>query len=235
MSKQESKYEIMEARDEAQIIAVAKGSIIKEMFYSFYIGGKKVTGISWVGTKEIARRYGGLEMGLPIMTDIGEEWAASVQCTDLVNKLTLVGTSTVSKTIVKKNGDIDPNKFAYTQASSKAQRNAIRALIPERVLIEMLETFIAEKKGKNTPPTARQTESNTRELNVDPDEEKVKATMIANDLDIDHCAIYTYLGKLIVKPSKDFPGERFNEYNKTLGKLLKAEWNAEEERWEVPI
>ena len=161
MSKQE-KLELMERRDEAQIIAVAKGEIIKEMFYSFPIDGKKVTGISWIGTKEIARRYGGLKMGIPVMTDLGEEWAASVQCTDIENNVTLVGTSTVPKMFTKRNGEQATNRFAYTTASSKAQRNAIRALIPETFLIEMLDTFI--KEGKQTerqppPPPRRQAES----------------------------------------------------------------------------
>ncbi len=116
----------------------------------------------------------------------------------------------------------DTRSLAQTRALNRAISN----------LIGGGEVSAEEAMGDNRRRT-KATQTLTPQL--DSDEEQVKATMIANDLDTDHCTIYKYLGKLIVKPSKDFPGERFNEYNKTLTRLLKAEWNAEEERWEVPI
>ena len=131
-----SKFEIMEKRDEEQILAEAQGHIIKEMFYKFPIDGKTVTGISWVGTKEIARRYGGIKMGIPQVTDLGDDWACSVQATDTKNDVTLVGSSLQCKNMKKRDGSEVPDRFAYTKGVSKAQRNAIRALIPESFLLE---------------------------------------------------------------------------------------------------
>ena len=135
----------MEKRDEDQILAEAQGNIIKEMFYKFKIGGVDVTGISWVGTKEIARRYGGIKMGIPQVTDLGEDWACSVQATDLKNDVTLVGSSLQTKNMKRRDGSEGPDRFAYTKVVSKAQRSAIRALIPESFLLSMEKTFSAEK------------------------------------------------------------------------------------------
>ncbi len=132
----------------------------------------------------------------------------------------------------------DTRSLAQTRAMNRAISNLIGG--GEVSAEEAMDTRRYTRSNQSAPPKPKPVKKpepviEQFSLQLNKDEEKVKATMIANDLDTDHCTIYTYLGKLIVKPSKDFPGERFNEYNKTLGKLLKAEWNAKEERWEVPI
>jgi len=146
-----SKFEIMEKRDEEQILAEAQGNIIEEMFYKFPIDGKTVTGISWVGTKEIARQYGGIKMGIPQVTDLGEDYACSIQATDTKNDVTLVGSSMQPKNMALRNGGEKPDRFAYTKAVSKAQRNAIRALIPETFLLKMEKRF---SEGINSIPSS---------------------------------------------------------------------------------
>jgi hypothetical protein len=50
-SKSPEEYELLDQRDEEQILSEIKGNIITEMFYSFPLDGRMVTGISWVGTK----------------------------------------------------------------------------------------------------------------------------------------------------------------------------------------
>ena len=165
-------FELLDQRDEEQILAEIKGQIITEMFYELTVGGKKVTGISWVGTKEISRKYGGISMGLPQVTDLGEFYAASVQATDKRNDVTLVGTALQPKQMtvhdLDRSGswlkDADGNYvthlvddgFAYTKATSKAQRNAIRALIPEKYLIEMYQYFKDGGKKKEPEPEYRE-------------------------------------------------------------------------------
>ena len=236
------KYEIMEARDEEQILATAQGAIIKEMFYSFTIGGKKVTGISWVGTKEIARLYGGIKMGIPVVTDLGDQYACSVQATDVNNNVTLVGTSLQSKLMTKKGGEQVPDKFAYTKVTSKAQRNAIRALIPETFLLEMQTQFSAGAKPKPKPRPRRKQSSEVEpepqeevDLDhiVDPDEERVKTILATNDIPMDDFTIYKWRGKVRLAPKPEFPQENFEAYNDVFKSLLKAKWVAKEECWET--
>ena len=147
------KFDIMEQRDEEQILAEAKGHVIKEMFYKFPLDGKTVVGISWVGTKEIARRYGGIKMGIPVVTHLGDQYACSVQATETKNDLTLVGSSLQPKNMRKRDGSEVPDRFAYTKVTSKAQRNAIRALIPESFLLEMEKSFSAGKKSNKQVAT----------------------------------------------------------------------------------
>ena len=156
----ESKFEIMEKRDEEQILAEAQGHIIEEMFYKFPIDGKTVTGISWVGTKEIARRYGGIKMGVPQVTDLGDQYACTVQATDVKNDVTLVGSSLQPKNMMLRNGEEKPDRFAYTKAVSKAQRNAIRALIPETFLLEMEKSFSSGKYKQESKPEYRESRVN---------------------------------------------------------------------------
>ena len=140
-----NKYEIMEKRDEEQILAEAQGNIIEEMFYKFPINGKEVTGISWVGTKEIARKYGGIRMGLPNVTEMNESFVCSIQAEDTRNEITLVGSSQQPKNMTLRSGEVKPDPFAYVKCVSKAQRNAIRSLIPETFLLEMEKAFSAGK------------------------------------------------------------------------------------------
>ena len=151
----ESKFEIFEKRDEDQILAEAQGHIIEEMFYKFPLDGKTVTGISWVGTKEIARKYGGIKMGIPQVTDLGDQYACSIQATDIKNDVTLIGSSMQPKNMTLKSGEEKPDRFAYTKVVSKAQRNAIRALIPETFLLEMEKTFSSGSYKQGSKPSPR--------------------------------------------------------------------------------
>ena len=167
--QESDKFELLDQRDEEQILAEIKGQIITEMFYELTVGGKKVTGISLVGIKEISRKYGGISMGHPKVDDLGDYYAANILATDNRNDVTFGGTALQPKQMtvhdLDKNGswlkDADgayvthlvPDPFAYTKAVSKARRNAIRALLPERYLIEMYQYFKNQKTGsKATAP-----------------------------------------------------------------------------------
>jgi len=147
-----SRFEITEKRDEDQILAEAQGIIIKEMFYKFPLGGKEVTGISWVGTKEIARKYGGIKMGLPSVTELEDCFVCSIQAEDTKNGVTLVGSNVQSKTMNLRSGEVKPDPFAYIKVVSKAQRNAIRALIPETFLLKMEKAFSEGNHQQTSEP-----------------------------------------------------------------------------------
>ena len=141
-------YELLDQRDEEQILAEIKGNIITEMFYSFKMDGREVTGVSWVGTKEIARQYGGINMDFVRVDETPLAYIAICKATDTRRGTSLLGTAMQSKLMQTRAGEVE-DRFAYTKAVSKAQRNAIRAIIPERFLIEMYEQF---KKGGTPEP-----------------------------------------------------------------------------------
>jgi len=156
----------LEKRDEDQILAELQGKVIEEMFYETKDG--KII-VSWVGIKEIARRYGGISMSDPkdvVMQDLGEIVLIMVKATDIKNGYSMLGSSTQGKMMdvhdLGKDGrwikdsetgrylfHKEPDPFVYPKALSKSQRNAIRALIPETYFAKMIEEW---RKGVGKPP-----------------------------------------------------------------------------------
>jgi len=258
-------YELLDQRDEDQILAEIKGNIITEMFYSFRVGGKEVTGISWVGTKEVARQYGNIKMDFIDLKDMGESFMAIVRATDTRTDTGLLGSSTQSKQMEIHDFDrdgkwlkdtngkyvthLEPDKFASTKAISKAQRNGIRAIIPEKFLIEMYKQF---KQGLDKKPEPRKTVDaevaptaspqgpikyevpDKKPKAVDPEVERVSLTLEANDLNED--VDFRHIGNVIrVLPGSGFPRDSKAAYDHVLVALMGGKWLSEENRWEVPV
>jgi len=146
-------YIEMERRDEDQILNELQGNILKEMFYETR---DKKTVVSWIGIKEIARTYGGIDVNLVEKTDLGEHWFVVVKATDKKNSYSMLGASTQAKMMDvydsnEKGVKLDTthkesDPFVLQKAFSKAQRNAIRALIPETYFAQMIDTW--RKTGK---------------------------------------------------------------------------------------
>lgn len=226
-------YELLDKRDEEQILAEIKGNIITEMFYSFKMEGREVTGISWVGTKEIARQYGGINIDYVDLKETPSSYMAIVKATDTKRGTSLLGTAMQPKTMNTRNGEVD-DKFASTKAISKAQRNAIRAIIPERFLIEMYEQF---KKGTEPtkPEPRKKVEAEAKPVDKpkwDPDEQTVVTTLEVHGLDPQLLTIYKYGKAVKAQPKDGFPQDKWSEYEAVM-KLLKATWDGS--LWEMPI
>jgi len=225
-------YELLDQRDEEQILSEIKGQIIDEMFYSFSMDGREVTGISWVGTKEIARQYGGIDMNFVRCEDTPISYIAIVKATDTKRGTSLLGTAMQPKLMQTRAGEVE-DRFAYTKAVSKAQRNAIRAIIPEKYLLEMYKLF--KDGGKPEPPKKVEAQAKPVEKpKWDPDEQTVKTTLEVHGLHDKDLIIVKY-GKVVrVEPQQGFPQEVFQEYDGVM-KLMKGKWMGLENRWEIPI
>jgi len=182
MSKEIEKqddFKELELRDERQILEELQGNILKEMFYETR---EKKTVVSWIGIKEIARNYGGIDVNLVEKSDLGEQWLVVVKATDKKNCYSMLGASTQSKMMDIHNLDEagkwmkdeggkytfhkEPDPFVLQKAFSKAQRNAIRALIPETYFAQMIDTWRkrAEAPTRTTASTndTRKVESNAK-------------------------------------------------------------------------
>jgi molybdopterin converting factor small subunit len=152
-------FSIFEKLDEQQIVEELEGKVITEYFYSFLVGGREVTGISWAGIKAVARymsmqnaQHGlrGIEV-LPIdlekdIKETDQYIIATARAVDHGTGLSMVGISKQAKYVVRRDGTQVPDEFALVKACSKAMRNAIRALIPESIIIEMYNKW---KEGEN--------------------------------------------------------------------------------------
>lgn len=129
-------FQQLDKLDENQIIAELQGAVAQDMVYSFRLGGKQVTGLSWSGIKHLAARLGNIQVDLLQVLDTDDSWC--VMCKAQIGESSRIGAAEQSKTMKGK-----PDAFALPKATSKAQRNAIRALLPEKLIIETINAHAA--------------------------------------------------------------------------------------------
>jgi hypothetical protein len=142
----------MEKRDEEQIIQEMRGQYIEEFVYQFRIGGRTVTGISWAGIKEVAYKFGGIQVELVELKETENAYTVIVKAFDEKNNASRLGVSMQPKKMKLQSGEMVDDEFALQKAVSKAQRNAIRPLIPETMLKIYIEKFIEENRRAPEPP-----------------------------------------------------------------------------------
>ncbi|MDI6860340.1 MAG: hypothetical protein QMC85_07580 [Methanocellales archaeon] len=135
-------YIVMERKDEDQILAEIKGEILKEYVYSFPSGGRQVTGLSYAGVKEVARRLGSITLSDLKIDEREDSYTVQVKATDKIRDFQMWGVAKQPKKMKLRDGTEVEDQFALQKAVSKSQRNALRAIIPEKIAIEMLKTLL---------------------------------------------------------------------------------------------
>lgn len=150
--KKTEEFMMFERADEKQILAEILGSFCEEMVYQFKQGGDIVTGLSWAGVCEIARRMGNIRVEEADIQNIGDEkdgyYQVICRAVDTERNVSMLGAAQRPKMKVLKTGQKVPDKFAFRTCLSLAQRNAIRRLIPEHFIAEMIGKFLEIKRGK---------------------------------------------------------------------------------------
>ena len=144
---QQNSYIILERRDETQILEEFKGNVIEEYVYDFDVGGRHVTGLSYAGVKAIALKMGGIHVDEPILVDYGSYWLCKVKAKDMQRDMEMWGVATQPKKIQLRNGNEINDDFCIQKVVSKAERNALRKLFPETLVIEMINEW-RRNKGK---------------------------------------------------------------------------------------
>lgn len=150
--KEQSQFEMIEAWDENQITEEMKGKIIEEYFYEFDVGGKKVVGISFSGTKHVGRKMA--ELGQPIVIqkvvieETPDEFIAEAHAVNNKTGFGMIGLAVQPKMMTLRDKSKKPDSFARVKAHSKAQRNAIRNHIPETAIKEGYKEWRELKGGK---------------------------------------------------------------------------------------
>jgi len=176
-------YALMERRDEHQIMESIRGNFLEEYVYQFQASdGREVTGLSWVGTQEAAREYGGIQVSIDKTkeTETKTHFTVTVEAVDTRTGSSRLGRSKQPKMMKVKIRDKQGNvtgyklvedEFADVKALSKAQRNAIRALLPQTWLKEFIKHKLAQSrktKMQQTPENQNQSpkteEAQTRSL-----------------------------------------------------------------------
>jgi hypothetical protein len=140
---EEERAEIMDRMDERQIITEISGEIrervLEKYFYKFEHQGRTVIGLSYEGVKAIVRRMGHIRTELLRLEERDHGWLAVVKATDLKRNLDAIGTFYQPKFFIPSK---QPNPFAATLALVKAQRDAWRHFISERVITETYREWL---------------------------------------------------------------------------------------------
>ena len=142
--------------DELQIAEELRGRVIAQYFYEFESSGRTVTGIAYAGIKAIAREMGkrGEAIDIPEVTfDSGEDmkgpWIGCLaKAKNMRTNETRWGYASQALVMKLRSGGEMSDPFAKVKVLSKAQRNAIRAFIPELVIVEMYREWKGTPKGK---------------------------------------------------------------------------------------
>lgn len=187
----EEAYAVLDRLDEAMISSELAGLIeygAQELIYSFKIEGRDVTGLSWPGAKALARWMA--EKGHPLdaaekdITHDEDSWYADVKIVDKATGLGLWGTSKAKKMKQIHVVDINrewvknpdgswkflekPDEHSRTIALNKAQRNAICAHVPDKMIAQFIKQAIEDGRARDVPPD--EVESYRQRKQVDSEE-----------------------------------------------------------------
>ena len=130
-------YEVLDQVDDQAIIEMMTGQAIKDYVYSFKQGGRTVEGLTLAGINEAANRRGGIQVDDIQYEEREHSWNVVVKATD-----TLTGSSRWGACEQAKMAGGRPDQFAFTKAVHKAQRNAVKQLLPVSVIREVLNFYL---------------------------------------------------------------------------------------------
>lgn len=144
-----------ELADDEQIEAELMGKAMEHYVYAFDQQGKQVTGLTVAGVNEMSRQLtrkkdSGVKIrivpdSIKIERNVEENGELGVSvilmAENMISGETAIGAKFEPFKKKGRNGAYD-NTFALEKAVSKAERNAKRKLIPEKVAIEMIKKFV---------------------------------------------------------------------------------------------
>ena len=138
-------FQLMDKRDEEQIIAELEGRFIDEYVYEYTDKRNNVIrGLSITGVNEAAKDYGGIQCSLEKMKiiDNADDIHIIIEAVDTKTNSSVLGASIQTKKMKTSYGMLkDP--FYLQKCLSKAQRNAKKQLLSH----ELIKKWIDQKKG----------------------------------------------------------------------------------------
>lgn len=135
-----AEYEVVDQVDDRAIIELMTGQAIQDYVYSFKQGGRTVEGLTLAGINEAANRRGGIQIEEIKYEEREHSWIVTAKAVDTITGSSRYGAYEQLKVT---GGRSDP--FAFTKAVHKAQRNAIKQLLPVPVIRELLNFYLKQK------------------------------------------------------------------------------------------
>lgn len=159
-------YVAQEIADDKAIEQELLGAAVATMVYEFEQDGEMINGLSLSGVREVVRLLNRnpksghkirISPNPPTITRDLEQGGqrgieVMIYAEDLVTGSGMWGSKfePYKKSDPNAQGSTYENKFAFEVALSKAQRNAMRSLLPETVINEMIELFKQQKGATET-------------------------------------------------------------------------------------
>ena len=158
-----ARVEEVDRQDESQIMRHMSGELVTEYVYKFTDGGgREQKGLSWAGTRELAQLLGSIEVEADPQIEMRDEedgkgpyWRVMCRATDKRRNVTVLGGVHEYVWKPKRNGGRYENQHAFTVALSKAQRNAIKNLVPVSIVHTLIEDMEQLADGQITVGEAR--------------------------------------------------------------------------------
>ena len=158
-----ARVEEVDRQDESQIMRHMSGELVTEYVYKFTDGrGAVQKGLSWAGTRELAQLLGSIEVESEPQIELkddgdgkGTYYRVICRATDLRRGVTVLGGVHEHVWKQKRDGGRYENPHAFTVALSKAQRNAIKNLVPVSIVHTLIEDMEQLANGQITVGEAR--------------------------------------------------------------------------------
>jgi hypothetical protein len=142
----------MDQRDEAQIVAALEGRYLDDFVYEVDSGGDKVVGLSWIGIQEASRAYGGIQCRILEERETKTHVIVTVEAKDMKTGSARVGRSRQALLRQLPSGKLQMDPFTDVKAISKAQRNAIRQLLPQVLMKQWIDRYRSKDKSMSSWP-----------------------------------------------------------------------------------
>ena len=136
----QAEVEVIDTVDDQAIVEMMTGQTIQDYVYSFKQGNKMVEGLTLAGINEAANRRGGIQVNEINYKETDHSWIATAEAIDTITGNSRYGAFEQPKMMGNR-----PDPFAFTKAIHKAQRNAIKQLIPVPVIREVLNFYLGRK------------------------------------------------------------------------------------------
>jgi hypothetical protein len=149
-------YQLMDQRDEAQIVAALEGRYLDDFVYEVDSGGDKVVGLSWIGIQEASRAYGGIQCRILEERETKTHVIVTVEAKDMKTGSARVGRSRQALLRRLPSGKLQMDPFGDVKAISKAQRNAIRQLLPQVLMKQWIDRY---RSRDNEKPENKQSDN----------------------------------------------------------------------------
>jgi len=155
--------------EDRQIIEAMIGAAIEKYVYKFRQDGREVTGLTIHGINDASNQRGGIDIVDVKVNETPTHFQTLVRARDTVRNIEKVGACAEAKTKYTKKGEKYTDEFAFVKSVQKAQRNALKQLLPVVLIEEVIKHYLGENSPRR-PEEPRQTSTSHRTNGRDPNQ-----------------------------------------------------------------